>query len=471
MNSLGTPGFAISNEGSGKVPYSQNWNLSVSFELFRNTVVEVAYVGNKGTHLYMPLVNINPKAIDFVESLEAQNLPAENTFADPLGRRNLLGAVVAIQRNSVISPFFGFNNLFRFFDPSANSIRHAGFIDVRRRFSQGLSFTANYTFGKSIDDASDASPDTRVLTTPTNLGQHVSYGVPRSADRSISTFDIRHNFASTFIYDLPVGKGRWLMSDAPALVDGVLGGWSLSGLFRLQGGQPFVPFITDTNRLGGVNRSIRLDIVEGVPLRNPRYSEACAVGAICEPFINPAAFMRPAKGSLGNAPRTLDIRAPMQEFFDISIQKNFPFPFGSDSKRRINFRVDLINAFNHPNFRYGNTGNTPLGFGGLPNEANLVQQDINTWNAFAPGRNATLTQVNNLIANSRLPTGGLPLDFFRVLIPEGFATTNPNAFNITTVEGLKLYRLRQAYDPGFANLGAPQPYQPRYIQFGIRIFF
>jgi Carboxypeptidase regulatory-like domain/TonB-dependent Receptor Plug Domain len=471
MNSLGTPGFAISSEGSGKVPYSQNWNLSVSFEPFKNTVVELAYVGNKGTHLYMPLVNINPKDIDFVELLEGQNLNAETAFADPLGRRNLLNSVVTIQRNSVTSPFFGFNNLFRFFDPSANSIRHAGYIDVRRRFSQGLSFTANYTYGKSIDDASDSSPDTRVLSTPTSLGQHVSYGEPRSTDRAISTFDIKHNFSSTLIYDLPVGKGRWLLGDAPAIVDGLFGGWSLSGLFRLQGGQPFVPFLTDTNRLGGTNRSIRLDIVPGVPLKNPLYSESCSVGATCEPFINPAAFVRPAKGSLGNAPRTLDIRAPMQEFFDLSIQKNFPFPFGNDGKRRINFRVDFINAFNHPNFRYGNTGNTPIGFGGLPNEALLVQNDINAWQAFAPGRTATLAQVNNLIINSRLPTGALPLDFFSIRIPEGFATTNPNAFDITTLEGLKLYRLRQAFTPGFGTLGASQPYQPRYIQFGIRIFF
>jgi hypothetical protein len=471
MNSLGTPGFAISSEGSGNVPYSQNWSLSVQFEPFKNTVIEVAYVGNKGTHLYMPLVNINPKDINFVELLEAQNLAAENTFADPLGRRNLLGAVVTIQRNSVTSPFFGFNNLFAFFDPSANSIRHAGYIDVQRRFSGGLSFTANYTYGKSIDDASDASPDTRTLTTPTSLGQHVSYGVPRNEDRAISTFDIKHNFSSTFIYDLPVGKGRWLLGDAPAFVDGVLGGWSVSGLFRLQGGQPFVPFLTDTNRLGGVNRSIRLDIVPGVPLKNPLYSDSCTVGATCEPFINPSAFMRPAKGSLGNAPRTLDIRAPMQEFFDISIQKNFPFPFGSDGRRRINFRVDFINAFNHPNFRYGNTGNTPIGFGGLPNEALLAQGDINNWNAFAPGRSATLAQVNNLIINSRLPTGALPLDFFRVPVPQGFATANANAFDITTLEGLKLYRLRQAFTPGFGTLGASPPYQPRYVQFGVRIFF
>lgn len=476
LNSLGTPGFVTFAEGSGKVPYAQNWNLSVSFEPFKNTVVEVAYVGARGTHLYMPFVNINPKDIDFVESLEGQNLNAETAFADPLGRRNLLGAVVTIQRNSVTSPYFGFNNLLRYLDPSANSIRHAGYIDVQRRFSRGFSFTANYTYGKSIDDASDASPDTRVLATPTTLGQQVSYGIPRNEDRSISTFDIKHNFNATAIYDLPFGRGRWLFDGAPSVVNAVVGGWSLSSVIRFQGGQPYIPIITDTNRLGGTNRAIRLDIVPGVPIKNPRYSESCSIGNVCEPYINPAAFMRPAKGSLGNAPRTLDVRSPMQEYFDFSLQKDFPFPFGAEGKRRVQFRVDFINAFNHPNFRYTNTGNTPPAFGGIPSEALLAQADINAWNAANPGRTATLAQVNALINNSRLPpstglpAGALPLDFFHVRIPEGFATTNPNAFDITTLDGLKLYRLRQSYDTNFGVLNSAFS-QPRYVQFGVKIFF
>ena len=78
------------------------------------------------------------------------------------------------------------------------------------------------------------------------------------------------------------------------------------------------------------------------------------------------------------------------------------------------------------------------------------------------GRSANLTQVNNLIVNSRLTTGALPLDYFHIPIPEGFATTNPNAFDITTLQGLKLYRLRQAYDTNFGalNAGFSQPLHP-----------
>lgn len=481
-NGIGIPGIAV-DITNGKVPYSQNWNLALQYELTRNTTIEVAYVGNKGTHLYLPLVNINPRNLDFVTYLEANNIAAETTFADPLGRRNLLGAVVTIQRNSVTAPFFGFNELNRYFDPSANSIRHAVYVDLRRSVTHGLSLTANYTFGKSIDEASDANPDVRVLTTGSTRGQ-VSYGAPRALDRAISTFDLKHNATSTLVYNLPFGRGEKLLNDTPKVINTVIGGWAVSSIVRYQGGQPFLPFITDTNKLGGTNRTVRLDLVPGVPIKNPLWSPSCVIGANCEPFINPAAFMRPVKGQLGSAPRTLDARAPMQEYFDFSVQKDF-YAFGGDKKRKVQFRVDLINAFNHPNFRYVNTGNTPPGFGTFPTEittetepfgtgtrgAVITTAEYNTWATFN-GKTPSTAELNAIRANvnaTRLPSNALPPDFFHIRIPQGFATRNANSFDITTLEGFKLYRLRQTYDPNFGTLFAVN--NPRYIQFGIRIFF
>ncbi len=476
-NSIAMSGFVFPGDDAGRIPYSQNWNLSMSMEFIKNFVVEVAYVGNKGTHLYMPLVNVNPRDPNFVDRLEVSNLNAEQALNDPLGRVSLIGAAVQITRASIVSPFFGFGNLNKYLDPVASSIRHAAYVQVQRRFAQGYQFTVNYTYGKSIDDASDASPDVRVLTTGTTLGQ-VYYGAPRSSDRSVSIFDIKHNLTSTFVWDLPFGKRGAFLSNTNKFVDGVIGGWSLSGVIRFQGGQPFTPFITDTNRLGGVNRSVRMNIVEGVPLKNPLYSkDNCSIGAGCEPYINPAAFMRPPKGSLGNSSRTLDVRAPMQQYFDFSVQKSFGLPFiGDEGKRRINFRVDLINAFNHPTLRYNNTGNTPFGFGTFPSEADFVQNDITSWMAANPGQTATVTQVNAILASQRLPiaapgqtVGALPLDFFSIRVPQGFATRTANSFDIRTLEGLKLYRLRQTYDANFGTLFANN--NPRYIQFGVRIFF
>ena len=427
-----------------------------------------------------------------IETLSALGVDTTDTIPNPLGRRNLQGSVIQVSRASVLSQYLGFDPLNRYFDPRASSIRHAGYIDVRRRVSRGLTFTANYTYGKGIDTASDASPDTRVLSTGQARGQ-VSLGAPLESDRSISTYDVKNNFSSTFLWDVPIGRGRALLGDAPAVVNAILGQWTVSGVFRMPGGTPFLPFITDPNRLGGVlfNRVVRPDLVPGVPLKNPLWRRDCPVGPGCEPFINPAAFMRPVKGQLGNAPRTLDIRPPRQEFFDFSFSKDFPWPFANDEgRRRINFRVDLINAFNHPNFRYNNTGNTPFGLGTFPTELTtetvggvtqpITAAEYNTWATFngqplasTPAGAAQLAAIRATVNATRLGgTGALPLDFFHVPLPQGFATRDPLTFDIRTLEGFKLYRLRQTYDPNFGTLTGNHPStSPRYIQFGIRIFF
>ena len=510
LSSLGIPGVVVnaSDKGAGKVPYAENFNLAVQFELFKNTSVEIAYVGNRGVHLYTPQVNINrrdPAAITF---LDANGISPTTTIADPLGRRTLLGAAITVPLASLYSPYLGFDLLNRYFDPSASSTRHAGYIDVRRRIGRGFSFTANYTFARSIDDASDASPDVRVLTTGSVRGQ-VSLGGTREGDRALSSFDVEHNFSSTFTYDLPFGKGRYFFKNAPWYVNGPLGGWTTTGIFRLVGGNPFQPFITDPNQLGGsnLNRVVRPDIVAGVPIKNPLWDASCHYGISgpgnCEPYINPAAFERPVKGQLGNAPRSLSIRAPTRQYFDFSLQKDFPMPFiGDKGKRKINFRVDLLNAFNKPVFYLNNLGNTPFGLGTFPTElttetVNGVTQPItaaeyDTWATFnnqplsatAAGA-AQLASVRANVNATRLApragtvSGALPDDFFHVPLPQGFATADFRSFDIRSLSGFKLYRLRQTYDSNFGTLttgsltpGVPTPSSnSRYIQFGIRLIF
>ena len=424
----------------------------------------------------------------------------------------------------------GYEPLNKYFNANSSSIRHAVYADFRRRVARGLSFTANYTFARSMDDSSDASPDVRVLTSGSVRGQ-VALGGSLEDDWALSAFDTRHAFSSTFTWDLPFGKGRRFFSRAPWYVNGPLGGWVLSGVARVVSGNPFQPFITDPNLLGGAgfNRVVRPDLVPGVPLRNPLWDPGCRVGssgaatgpAGCEPYVNPAAFMRPPKGRLGNAPRTLSITEPMRKYFDLSIQKDFPMPWISDEgRRRINFRVDAINVFNIPNFYFNSRGNTPFGFGTFPVEfsgaeciANVTiptptaancpggtrssaisEGDYNAWATFngQPLANTAagavlIGQIRSMVNTVRLPPrpgqpvggGGLPDNFYSLQVPEGFATRNSLSYNITTLEGFRLWRLRNNYDGNFGTLtsgaiafGSPNPgTSQRYIQFGIRLIF
>src|SRR5205085_962339 len=205
LGSLGIPGVVVGSQKL-KTPYSQNWNLTLSYGLTRGTVVEVAYVGNKGTHLFLPFININTRNFNFVDAIEAANqtvnsatLTADTTVADPLGRRDLSGNVISVPVGSLLTQYLGFNRLSTFFNGGGDSIRHAGYVSVNRRVGRGMTFTANYTYSKSIDDASDASPDKNVLTTGVTNGGDVTFGAPLSLDRSLSAFDVPHAFSATYI--------------------------------------------------------------------------------------------------------------------------------------------------------------------------------------------------------------------------------------------------------------------------------
>ena len=525
------PGIAVdvNDPDYGKVPYSQSWNLAIQWAPFKNSTVEVAYVGNRGVKLYTPQININQRDTNTIGILTANNINPAANVADPLGRLPLLGGTAAIttQVASLFSQYMGYDPLNKYYNAKSSSIRHAGYIDFRRRVSLGLSFTANYTYAKSLDDSSDASPDVRILTSGSVRGQ-VALGGSLDDDYALSAFDTRHAFSSTFTWDLPFGKRRQYLKDAPWYINGPLGGWSLSGVGRIVSGNPFQPFITDANLLGGAlfNRVVRPDIVAGVPLRNPNWSPSCRVGSAgtgtgggCEPYVNPAAFKRPAKGDLGTSPRTVSINEPTRKYLDLSIQKDFPMPWiGDEGRRKINFRIDAINVFNMGNFYFNSRGNTPFGFGTYPVEFNgnecianpsapnttgctaataqrssvISAAEYDTWANFnsrplsstAEGQ-AILGQIRSMVNALRLPprpgqtSGALPDNFFSIQVPDLFATTNSLSRNITTLEGFKLWRLRNNYDGNFGSLtsgavafGSPNPgTSPRYIQFGIRLIF
>lgn len=239
-----------------------------------------------------------------------------------------------------------------------------------------------------------------------------------------------------------------------------------------------------------------------MPVVNPLFDPKCPIGNLCQPYINTSAFEEAPGGQLGNAPRTFDnVRGPWQQTPDLSVQKNFQIT----EKIRVQFRVDALNALNHPIFRVpvgaGNNASDIWGGGGgganlgLRSGA-LSMADYNS-RALAnhqpvipakpaagdPGT-ALLKTINDAINKFRLPPpdnsinggtspplGRLPADFFTVRLPPNFNFTDVNSFDIRTVEGFKLYRVRQDLGPGTGGRLIVPPQTSRYLQFGLRILF
>jgi hypothetical protein len=471
----GVGGYAVS--ANYHTPYIQNWNLTISWQANRSTTVELGYTGLKGTRLFMPHENINPKSSGLLDAQNAANVNTTNTINDPLGRVNpSTGRVLTVQNGSLGSPYLGFSSLYVLYDASANSIRHGGYVSMQHRVSRGLSFTANYTWAKSIDDASSSGGDKNVLTAVNGQtdGQ-VAFGAPRYLDRSVSTFDQRHVINSTLIYDLPFGRGRSLFNGVWKPVDFVVGGWTVSAIERVNSGFPYLPALADANQIGDLTHTARPDMLAGVPLINPLWDRNCPTGNGCQPYVNPAAFMRPALGKLGSAPRSLDgVRGPWAQNLDLSLQKSFRL--GESGKRRIQFRADALNLLNHPVFRVfpNNAGGTD--FMGAPSTAALTAADYNTW-ATANNQPASTTtagaallnQINANVNAQKNAAGVLPINFFSVPLPQNFYGKAAASYDITTIDGFKLFRLRQAYNTSFGDL-----YQrggSRYVQLGLKIYF
>jgi hypothetical protein len=476
-------GFAVSPDYH--TPYVQNWDFTISWQANATTTVELSYVGLKGTHLFEPAEDIDPRNLNLLTAEEGQNINTTSASTpDPLGRVGTNGKVISVQPGTLESPFVGFSSLYMRYDASANSHREAGFVNVVHRDRHGLTSQHNFTWGKGIDDASSSGGDKNVLT---NVGGQVdglvAFGASRSLDRSVSSFDQRFVFNNSVLYDLPFGRGRTFLSNAWKPVEWVAGGWAMSGVVRVNGGFPATATLSDSNNLGDPSEThtARPNIIPGVPLINPLFNMNCPTGNSCQPYLNPAAFERPPLGAFGDASRTLDgARGPWAQFFDLSVHKFFPI----GEKRRLELRVDALNVLNHPIFRTFPNNAGGVDFMSAPSTATLTTSNYNSWAAAnnQPAYSATAGSAGNVLYNQivnnintyRNSANVLPLNFFTIQLPANFWSSTANSYDITTTQGYKLYQLRSAYNAGFGELyqpGSAGGGGPRYIQLGLKLYF
>ncbi|MFZ1701711.1 MAG: TonB-dependent receptor [Pyrinomonadaceae bacterium] len=249
------------------------------------------------------------------------------------------------------------------FSTSGESDYHGGTLSVRQRFT-GITWDFNYTFSKSLDEASG-------LQSSGNFGSAFIANAFRLKDqRSYSDFDARHLINFNGIWDLPIGRDRRFGRGMNKIADALIGGWSLSGIFRWDSGFPFDGFYDATG--WQTNWNIRSYATLLRPVLTGTYYTADGPNLFADPVAAAAAWRTPHPGETGTRN---PIRYPGTWNVDAGIAKSFNMPWKEGHK--ITFRADVFNVTNTPFFdgqsvgTLGYTGTAPSAqFGAFTDMAN-----------------------------------------------------------------------------------------------------
>jgi len=310
-------------------PESYQWNLTVSHQLFKDTVLEASYIGNHGLHIWRRNVNRNdiaPNAPCLGSACDGSTRSARLQIARavagvPLpGTENLPKPVVP-DSGKLISDnriFKGIGNVTTD-ESNGNSSYHALQLWLNRRFSDRVAFQAAYTWGHAISDVALTS-FTNTTSDPFNF----------AVDKGNADLDRRHTFVGNLVYVLPSfrdwGRGAEL----------VLGDWQLNGIASYFGATP-IDVTTGFNTLGTASAVGQRPNYTGQPL----YLETSDKTQ----HLNPAAFARPAPGQLGTLGRGV-VRGKPITTIDFSMAKNWRF----HERYGFQFRAEMFNVLNHANF-------------------------------------------------------------------------------------------------------------------------
>ena len=303
------PDSALAIQRDLRTGYMQHWNFNIERQIFNESVLEVAYVGSKGTKLLtardinQPQPSVLPPGLPFV--------PRPDPRFDDI---DLL-------------------------ESRANSNYNALQVRYQQRLARGFSALASYTWSKSIDDASNFFTSAGDPNFPQN-----SYNV--AAERGLSNFDVRHRFSLSYSYALPFKKAE------DGLAASLVNGWETFGIVTLQSGRPFTVALLSEIDNSGTGRSILGFGANDRPnlVGNPDLSNSTT-----DQWFNTAAFAFPAPGTFGNAGRNI-LEGPGFQNINMSILKNTRF----NERVNLQFRAEAFNLFNHPNF------NLPDNFLGSP---------------------------------------------------------------------------------------------------------
>jgi hypothetical protein len=310
--------------------YIEQWSASVEKSLPLRAALEAGYQGARGFHLQRAhLINNAPPGPGLIQPRRPYQTAS---FADG----TVLPGNIAVA--STTFPVSSVNIL----ENTARSWYDAGYINIRRRFSSGVSLLANYTFAKNLSDAPDfRSPMFESTVAQDNSNLRLEKG---------PACDIRHRFALSAVYDLPA-VSRWNWSRAAT------GGWRLAAIYQAQTGFPFtISVFGDTANAGTIlgENPVRANYT-GAPVFGPGTRTAGR-------WFNPGAFSTPAAYQFGDVGRNT-VYGPGMQTFDAALVREF----GVSETAHFQLRGEFFNALNRTNL------GTPNRFVNTPQFASITE--------------------------------------------------------------------------------------------------
>jgi hypothetical protein len=394
FNDIGFAAVGPIKRESLNTPYEQTWSFGFQKELPAKILLDTSYVGKKGTHLYLGGFRehdyVPPSAIAGMTPTQIGNfLTAQvpNPFffngtgacdrtkfiCDPTS--GLAGPT--IQESQLLVPFPQYNNFQGDSPPIANSIYHALQVRAEKDFSHGLQFLVTYAWSKSIDNASASDDSFVFLGGGTINGSTLNVQNPFNlrSERALSVFNIPQVFQLSYVYQFPIGRGKWLGHDMNHILDFIVGGWQTNGIIRFNDGRPIIPLlINNGNPIPTYNQRPNLtgrlarasgrpeDHVQNGPFTGNSY------------FANPNALSTPDPFTFGTAPRTIGTALqPGAKNFDMSLFKEFLMSRIREGMR-VEFRAEAFNIFNHPQFQGPSTTVGDNSFGLITSTVNKPRE-------------------------------------------------------------------------------------------------
>ena len=300
----GAPGGSEYFVGTGSYPHSYNdtYNVTLEHAFAHQITASIAYVGNRGRHLWD---NVDVNAPVPGPNVGGSFNPNRPYYA------NYGWSVEEYQRNDQLAGY-----------PELKSNYNSLQLRAEKRFHSGLYLLSNFTWDKSLDEGTFG---------PTNIFNFRSnYG------NSDSTRPWAWVSAAT--WELPFGRGRTYANNLNRGTDALVGGWTLSGIFNFQGGTYFTPYLSNNASLNSTI-SLRPDRIGSGKVSNPnRYQ-----------WFNPTDFTVPALYTYGNSGRNI-LLAPGYGEVDLSLAKAFVIT----ERARLELKWDVFNALNQENLAQPN---------------------------------------------------------------------------------------------------------------------